>query len=603
IIARECLFQAGITDRSHIKRFWVSEALTEEVIRKGIKNANPLADYDKIAEQGFARQHADWLTGMNFCRYITQMANRKFVVGRVQTAILCAIEERCNEIKNFKSEKYFEHYGIFRPAHESSASCRGIYFKANETRFLDNTRDIKLKAHIGAKAKLIDSTIEKKISNPPQLYNLNALQKDAYKFFGYSADKTLKIAQSLYEELKCISYPRTPSCVMGSSNVELCNRIADSFCTKKPFIRKVIRPQMDISLSNKRCFNDKKLEAHHALIPLKSLPENASEDQEHIYKLIFYRFLTAFLPPCEYEKQIFVLDVNENKFRITGKKILKRGWKELNTGLNAPHLEEDAKSDNKNDSGDEQLLENIDWNNLVIGDVETKEKWTKPPAFFNEASILSFMENPKAERHELTEGIVPNKKLVGLGTAATRHTFIPKLMKYGYVELQNKNIVVTELGTALLKAVRSSLLKSLADISATTEWEEKLDENPSQFSNDIKVFVKKAVSQNIKIDIPFSPKNIISCPLCKKEIRKGKANWFCIGYKDGCTFKIWESVADAKITEDDVIALCNGRQTKVKHCTSKDGKPFKCKFGLNDKKEIKFIWNWQRRNERPWSTT
>ena len=122
--------------------------------------------------------------------------------------------------------------------------------------------------------------------------------------------------------------------------------------------------------------------------------------------------------------------------------------------------------------------------------METKEKWTKPPAHFNEASILSFMENPKENRHVSAEGeeVTPQKKLVGLGTAATRHTFIPKLTKYGYIELKKKNIVVTELGKTLLKAVRASSLKSLADIAATTDWEERLDENPDQFLSDIKSF-------------------------------------------------------------------------------------------------------------------
>lgn len=597
IIARECLAEAGITDFSRIKRFWVSEALTPEVIKKGIQNSKPLAHYNGLAEQGFARQHADWLTGMNFCRYITQTANRKLVVGRVQTAILSAIEERCKTIENFKSEKYYEHYVVFQsqPTRVGSASAvRGIYFEADETGFPDNSRDGKLKEYIGEKAKLVDSRTEKKIQNPPQLYNLNALQKDAFKYYGYSADKTLKILQSLYEELKSVSYPRTPSRVMGSGNVELCRKVAEELCSvQKSFIP--IRNMMDISLQNKRCFNDAKLEAHHALIPLKVLPLSASSEQKSIYLLIIERFFTAFLPPCEYEKQTYILDVNNNAFRITGKKILVEGWKTECIKQTFPQpvshdRQESVEKDTEYNSDEEQPLENINWNNLFLSDVETKEKWTKPPAYFNEASILSFMENPKENRHMSVEGGVPNKKLVGLGTAATRHTFIPKLTKYGYIELKKKNIIVTELGETLLKAVRASSLKNLADIAATTDWEERLDENPAQFLSDIKSFVKETVSKSLKIEVPLPSASGILCPLCGKEVRKGKANWYCTGYKDGCKFVLWESAAGAKLTEKDVAALCLGKKTGIKHCISKAGKSFDCRFVLDEEKKIKFVF-------------
>ena len=613
IIARECLAQAGIKDFSNIKRFWVSEALTPEVVKNGIKNSKPLSEYNRLAEQGFARQHADWLTGMNFCRYITQAANRKLVVGRVQTAILSAIEQRDNAIKNFKSEKYFEHYGNFQPA-GSESSCCGIYFEDDKTGFSDNSREEKLKECIGKKAKLIDSKIENKIQNPPQLYNLNALQKDAFKLYGYSAEKTLKIVQSLYEELKCVSYPRTPSRVMGSNNVELCQKVAIELSKKYSYFNSF--PQsMNITTSNKRCFNDAKLEAHHALIPLKELPAKASDEQQNIYYLIFDSFFEAFLPPCEYEKQTFLLEVESNKFKISGKKILSEGFKsaEFQRYLHRKDLSKDIynkQSSGQNDDenpDNEQLLDNIDWNTLNLYEIETKEKWTKAPPYFNEASILSFMENPKMQHvpNEQTEDFEPIiaipapgfkseaviiHKFIGLGTAATRHTFIPKLTKYGYISVEKKNIVVTELGEALLKSVRNSAIKSLADISATTDWEERLDKNPTQFLNDIKSFVKESVIQSVKIDIPIPSANNIICPACGKEIRKGKTNWYCIGYKEGCEFTLWETTAGAKLTEKDVATLCEGKQTGIKHCISKAGKTFDCRFKLNEEKKISFVF-------------
>ena len=597
IIARECLAQAGITDFSRIRRFWVSQALTKEVIQEGIRSARSLAEYNALSAQGFARQHADWLCGMNFSRYITRSAGRKLTAGRVQTAILSAIDQRCDAIKNFRSEKYFEHYGVFRPTRDGSAtSCKGIYFEGDTTAFPDDSRGTKLRACAGEKATLIDSKTEKKTQNPPQLYNLNALQKDAFKYFGYSADKTLKIVQSLYEELKCVSYPRTPSRVMGSGNVGLCRRVAEELCSEYPECEPLCA-NMAISIENKRCFNDAKLEAHHALIPLKAIPQRASDEQKNMYHLILERFFTAFLPPHEYEKMTFILDVNANKFRITGKKTTKDGWKapDARKAFLSFHADRHmtVEKDDETDSDEEQPLENIDWNSLILSAVETKEKWTKPPAYFNEASILAFMENPKADRHVTAEDEQPKKKLVGLGTPATRHTFIPKLTKCGYIELQKKSLVTTELGKTLLKAVRSSQIKSLADIAATTDWEERLEENPALFLSDIKTFVRSSVTQKMDIAVPESASGTI-CPLCHKEIRRGKSNWYCAGYKDGCSFKLWETVAGAKLTEKDVAALCNGKQTGIKHCTSKAGKPFDCRFGLDAEGNVKFVFEEKR---------
>lgn len=585
IIARECLIQAGITDISKIKRFWVSQALTKEVILEGLKNAKPLEEYNLLAKQGFARQHADWLVGMNFCRYISDAAKTKLSVGRVQTAILSAIKKRCDERENFTSKKYYQHYGIFRPTRVgSNIFCKGLYFD-DKNRFDDKSNEQKLKDCIEKPAKLIESQSERKSKNPPQLYNLNAVQKDAFKFFGYSADKTLKIIQSLYEDLKCVSYPRTPSRVMGSANTTLCKNVADDLCKTYGNFEKA-RAQMNISVSNKKCFNDSKLEAHHALIPLKVLPKSATEEQTYIYDLILERFFLAFLPEEQYEKLTYILEVEKNKFKITGKNVLSPGWKssELHNVFKYINFDRHVSVQVENED-DEQNLDNIKWNTLVLSDIETKEKWTRPPEYFNEASILSFMENP---RDFLPEENETETRLIGLGTAATRHTFIPLLLKRGYIAIDKKNLICTELGALLLRAVKSSSIKELADVYTTTQWEEQLNLNPDVYMDDIKNYVREAVKQTVAIEVPRISSGI-SCPLCGKEVRKGKSNWYCSGYKAGCKFSLFETIAGAKLTEKDVIALCKGKQTEIKHCSNKAGKNFDCKFTLNENKQIKFV--------------
>ncbi len=578
VIARECLMMAGITDFSRIKRFWVSQALTAEVIKNGIRNARPLAEYNTLSAQGFARQHADWLVGMNFSRYISRAANTKLPVGRVQTAILSAISERCDAIRNFKSQKYFEHYGIFRPTRvgSSNAGCAGIYFENSTTKFPDDSRSRKLKECVGRKAVLKEKKEEEKSVEPPQLYNLNSAQKDAFRFFGYSADETLSIIQSLYDDLKCVSYPRTPSKVMGSGNTGLCRDVFDELCRAYPKYRQLAECE-DFSASNKRCFNDKKLEAHHALIPLKALPENAGEKQMNVYTLILERFMAAFLPEAKYIQQVYILETEGKTFRISGRKITEPGWKKFSDILSDRHVSVQSE-ETENEA---QCLDGIDWNSLVLSEIETKEKWTKPPKYFNEASILSFMENPKPDRHVSVHD-EQNERLVGLGTPATRHTFIPKLTANGYIEVQNKNFICTKLGETLLAALRNSELKQVADISATTQWEKELAENPEIFEKKMKDFVRQAVSTEIKIDRSGITADEIKCPVCGKPLRESQKSWFCTGYKEGCKFKsLWKETRGTKFTKSDIKALCEGKKTSLKKCTKKDGGNYECRFILN----------------------
>ncbi len=578
VIARECLLMAGITDFSRIKRFWVSQALTVEVIKDGIRNAKPLSEYNTLSAQGFARQHADWLVGMNFSRYISRAANTKLPVGRVQTAVLSAISERCDAIKNFKSEKYFEHYGIFRPTRVGSGNveCTGIYFENSTTKFSDNSRDQKLKECVGKRAILKEKKQEEKSGEPPKLYNLNAAQKDAFRLFGYSANETLELIQSLYDDMKCVSYPRTPSRVMGSGNVELCRNVFDELCSAYPKYRQLASSE-DFSISNKRCFNDRKLEAHHALIPLKALPESANEKQMNVYTLILERFMTAFLPESKYIQQVYILEVGGNTFKVSGRKTTEPGWKKFSAILSDRHVS----VQNEETENESQSLDGIDWNSLALSEIETKEKWTKPPKYFNEASILSFMENPKPDRHVSVQDEA-NEKLAGLGTPATRHTFIPKLTANGYIEVQNKNFICTKLGDTLLKSLRNSSLKQVADISATTQWEKELAENPEVFEKKMKDFVKQAVSAEIRIDRSGITADDIKCPLCGKPVKESAKSWFCTGYKDGCKFKsLWKETRGTKFTKSDIKALCEGKKTSLKKCTKKDGGSYECRFILN----------------------
>ena len=482
IIARECLKAAGISDISRIKRFWVSQALTTAVIKDGISKAKALGNYDLLSKQGFARQHSDWLVGINGTRFITNKSGTLFPVGRVQTAVLSAISERCLAIKNFVPEKYYEIFGEFNPP--NGAKIKGIYVDSTgNTKLKDTFLADELKRYLKSPAKCLEVKSEKKEIQPPQLYSLNDLQKDSFRYFNYSAEKTLKLVQKLYEDYKCVSYPRTPSKVMGSQNLQLCSDLYQKFMTQylEYF---VLHPFYKIDASNKRIFNDSKLEAHHAIIPLEKLPVGASGDEENIYNLILERFMLAFAPVHVYEKQTVMLGVGNYQFKVEGRKILDEGWQKFRR-FTRLLKEKDAGSE------EVQFLDSIDWNNLTLGSVDSVQKTTKPPKHFNEASILAFMENPKGESED--------KKLVGIGTPATRHTFIPKLLRSKYIEIQNNNLVITKNGEKLLHLVEETSLAALADVGETTRWEEKLAQNPAAFESEIKDYIRSSIKggQNV----------------------------------------------------------------------------------------------------------
>lgn len=579
IIARECLNIAGIFDFTKIKRFWVSQALTKEVILQGIKEAKSFSEYNNLAKNGFARQHSDWLVGINFTRYVSVASNKKLSIGRIKTALLSAIDSRCSKIENFQTEKYFEFYATLEATRDAS-KCIGIYFdKDNNTKFKDSKLLTQLSNIINKPAKVLENKIEKKEQQAPQLYNLNALQKDAFKYYEYSADETLKIIQKLYEEYKCVSYPRTPSRVMGSSNIELINKIFNELCNSYSDFNET-KKISDISLNNKRCFNDKKLEAHHALIPLKNIPSSATEEEKNIYNLILNRFKIAFASPYIFNKQTVILLIDNYHFKVTGTQTIDLGWKNFITS-------DTCRFNNENETEEtSQSLEKIDWNNLICKNIEAKEKYTKPPKYFNEASILSFMENPTSIDENTT-------KLVGLGTSATRHTFIPELITNGYIKIEKKNILITQLGRIVINSVKNSSIKSLANIEETTRWETFLQENPTAFEEEIKNFIKKAITEDFKIELP-TDENKILCPICKNPLffgttKTGIKNWFCTGYKNGCTFKIWQEFSGTKLSEKDVRLLCSNKKTPLKNFISKKTKKeFKASLYLDSNYQIKF---------------
>lgn len=572
LIARIVLEQAHLTDLSKCYRFWVSEALTPDVVKKGLENAKPLSEYNSLSLQAYARQHADWLIGINFTRFVSTGNHEIFSVGRVQTAVLFEIAKRNYEVKNFIPKPYNELEAEIRDSNGNIIKALLVNPKDNKCAFELNSQYL-LSAMNKCSSRKIDfakSDSVLKTSKPEKLLNINALEKEAYKRFGYSPEETLNIAEELYNEHKCLSYPRTPSRVMGDANVEIFREKFELLKNFYPEISGFCNPKL-INQENKHIFDSSKLESHHALIPLAKLPENANQKQKNVFGIVIESFFRVCMDDYKYNEKTIHFSCNGFTFKSVIKDTVQEGWKAYErrnvTAMN------DTKKENEI-----QEVRNFNENNCLITSLKKLDKKTTPPKEYSIDTLLTFMEKPKGDTEE---------KLVGLGTPATRADIVQKLFKTGYIIEDKKKLYATKKGLWLLTFLsKDKELAKIANVNQTTYWENELAVNPSLFEQHIKEYV--AVSMKPEIKEVYVKEGICKCPDCGKDIQKGKSNWYCTGYKEGCKFVLWENVAGAKLSEKDVTALCNGKQTGIKHCTNKAGKKFDCKFVLNEKKEIKF---------------
>ena len=585
LIGAEILDYVGFKEYSGAKRFWVSEALTPEVIKKGIESAKPLAEYKSYREQGFARQFADWLVGMNLTRLISLKANKTLHFGRVQTAVLGAVYERDISRLNFTSEKYFEIQAVMDAGH-SVFSVKMVNPDNEEypTRFSEQSAGEKLNYICNEKKGIIkELKKEKKTVPPPQLFNITGLQKEAHKKYGYSPEQTLNIAQSLYEKHKVLSYPRTPSRVMGDDNVDLVKNIYDKLKTHYSEIRlrdcHEIVSNSDPSLvsnDNKRVFNSAELQDHHALIPLTTLDETRESldtDETNIYLLVFERFFAVFKLPYVYNSISIDLDISGHKFIGNGIEVINHGWKLT--------LDNDEDEDAPEDySGLEQGKE------YKVDSVNSLEKKTEPKKHYTFATLLQLMENPRGD---------DGKHLTGLGTPATRGAILQKLVDRKYVLLKGKNVLISDDGNFLIENIlKNNELAAFISIPETTRWEEQLHDNTTAFIGGIKDFVRTAVKNTGMETYQHEKKSLGKCPICKTgDIYEGnKNNYYCSNYKSNppCKFVVWKNICGATVNHSDVQALLAGKQTKVKKCVShKTGKDFNAKFELiNGKVEFRF---------------
>jgi DNA topoisomerase-3 len=566
LIARTALMQAGISNIGKFKRFWVSEALTHEVIASGIAAAKPLSDYNSISAQGFARQKADWLVGMNLSRLMSiGSPPPPFSVGRVQTAVLSCVAARNGEVKNFVPEPYKQLEAKVLSGNavaiiallENPKTGKPAFFKGDEAYLLAAAEQCKGKP-IGS----VDVEKKGKREKPEKLLNITGLQKAAFKRFGYKPEETLALAQGLYETHKCLSYPRTPSRVMGDNNAELFREKFELLKSGYP-----LSPYCDPSLiapENKHIFNSAQLEDHHALIPLAALPEAAGEKERNVYAAVLESFFKVCMPDFVYNEKSLRFHAASFVFTSRIREVVKLGWKET--------------FQQEEDGGDQEVAA-FDEQNCSITALALLDKKTGPKKEFAIDTLLAFMEHPMGEG---------GAKLAGLGTPATRAEIIKTLFTREYLVEDKKKLYATDRGRFLLEQLsRDEHLKKMADVANTTEWEGRLAADPAAFEKEIAVYVSLCVKGGAGREA-FQREPVGACPLCRKPVFETKTGYGCSGYKGEpkCSFAIWKTVAGAAVSPQDAALLLIGQKTKIKKCKNKEGKPFEASFRLEGGKVV-----------------
>lgn len=527
------------------ERLWIS-SMTDEAIRAGFASLRPGADYDALYESARCRSEADWLVGMNASRAFTLRYDALLSVGRVQTPTLQMLVKRRKEIDAFVSEPFYTvqaHFGDyegtwFDPSHE------------NDKRIREEAHAQAIAAKVkGQPARVVSAQSEEKRDLPPQLYDLTTLQREASSMLGFTADKTLKTAQSLYEKHKLITYPRTDSRYlshdMGGSVKKALQSLGEPYAAWAANLLAKPIPQP------KRIFDDAKLTDHHAIIPTgkKMAMDKLTADEAKLFDLVARRLIAAFYPPHVYNVTKVITQSVGESFVSNGRVVVQEGFKEIYRDLQPKRKTADV---------EEKALPP-----LAKGDERTvkrtavKKDQTKPPKEHTDASLLSEMEH--AGRRIEDEALREQMKGCSLGTPATRAAIIERLITVGYARRKGRQIMATEKGVKLIEAVPPEI----ASPETTGRWEQALETiaqgkgDSQRFMEGIRrlsAFLTKYAAGSAP-DVAFDKeerrgkgrrktglKTIgISCPVCKEgKVTENDRAFGCSRWKEGCKFTIWK---------------------------------------------------------------
>lgn len=571
LIQRWVMQKAGA--KCPVKRLWIS-SMTDEAIAEGFQQLKDQHDYQSLYLAGVSRAIGDWLLGMNATRLYTLKygQNRQVLsIGRVQTPTLALIVNRQKEIEQFKPEPYWI----------LSTTYRDTVFSSTKGKFAKKEEGEKFLETISGKPFTVTDVQKKNgTEQPPQLYDLTSLQVDCNKKYSMSAEQTLNIIQGLYEK-KLTTYPRVDTQYLSDDIYPKCPQTLQGLMEKysqllAPLGGKVLR-------KSKRVFDSSKVTDHHAIIPTGVPARNLTDMERNVYDLIARRFIAVFYPDCKFATTTVMGKVENIDFKVSGKTILDEGWRvvyQKATG-NQDKAESNESQDNP-DNAEERTLPNFVKGESGDHVPSLTEKWTTPPKFYTEATLLRAMETAGkfVEDEELRAALKEN----GIGRPSSRAGIIETLFKRHYIKRERKNLIATPTGIELIDTIKEELLKSC---ELTGIWEKKLRDieakkyDPGQFIEELKEQIRQIVQEvmadnsNRRVTVlsdadlkkKMAPKvaqapkpkpapkpaatapaatdnnqdSIVGnvCPLCGQgHLIKGKTAYGCSRWKEGCNYRV-----------------------------------------------------------------
>ena len=546
--------------RKPFDRLWIS-SLTDKAIREGLSNLKPGNCYDNLYHSAKARSEADWLVGINASRALSIARKGGYSLGRVQTPTLSMVCRRYIENRDFSSVPYWKLSVL--------TEIEGLSLKAIGSADYESEASAQTAlAALRSQSQLTVESVVRKVAGtpPPLLYDLTALQKDANKRHGFSADKTLSIAQSLYEK-KITTYPRTGSRYISE----------DVFEEVPALLRKI-----DKTLSNplnRHSVDNTKVTDHHAIIPTGETPSGLSTDEITIYQMVVNRFIEAFSPDSEEERMQVQFTDDTNIFTWKACRQISLGWKAVQKNK--------ATETEEKEDGDEQVLSSLP--NLTEGEVlslvnaDITEHKTKPKPLYTEATLLSAMENAGKEVED-----AESKKAMaecGIGTPATRANIIETLILRDYIRRDKKAIIPTEKGLAVYEIVKD---KKIANAEMTGSWELALaaieaGKMPSdKFSQGINSYVETICEELLSLSSEQKSYPVYRCPKCGQQ-SVGIYAKVAKCRHETCGFHVFREVCGTHLSEDNIRDLISsGRTPILKGLTSKVGKKFNARLVLGE---------------------
>ena len=542
------------------ERLWIS-SLTDKAIREGLSNLKPGNCYDNLYHSAKTRSEADWLVGINASRALSIVRKGGYSLGRVQTPTLAMVCRRYIENRDFSSVPYWK---LSVHTEKEGLSLKAVGCKDYENEALAQTA----LATLRSQSQLTVESVVRKVAGtpPPLLYDLTALQKDANRRHGFSADKTLSIAQSLYEK-KITTYPRTGS-----------RYISEDVFEEVPALLRKIGETLPTPL-NRHSVNNTKITDHHAIIPTGETPLGLSADETTIYQMVVNRFIEAFSPDSEEERMLVRFTDGTNTFTWKAYRQISLGWKAVQKG-------KEVEAEKKEDS-DEQILSSLP--NLTEGEVlslvnaDITEHKTKPKPLYTEATLLSAMENAGKEVED-----AESKKAMaecGIGTPATRANIIETLILRDYIRRDKKAIIPTEKGLAVYEIVKD---KKIANAEMTGAWELALaaieaGKMPAdKFSQGINSYVETICEELLSLSSDQKSYPVYRCPKCGQQ-SVGIYAKVAKCRHETCGFYVFREVCGIHLSEDNIRELISSRRTPIlKGLTSKAGKKFNARLVLGE---------------------